>query len=379
MRLRTAEPRDLDQIAALLVDRGEPEDALDHRLVVLDPDQGWSSCAVVVDGDRVVSTLTLLDETVVLGGVEIPAGQVELVATDREYEGRGLVRQLMEWAHQRSAERGHLVQVMIGIPYFYRRFGYAYTVPIPPTRPVVTPPPAVDGHVVRVAGVDDIEAMAAVQDRLQAGFDLRMPHSAACWRWIVAREGSTQWVVERDGVVVGTGRLTDSHLNEVAGVDEAAEHALLGHVLGLVEDVEVTDRPGTRLGPLLGAVPENPEMYYVRVPDVVALLEHLRPLLSSRAAGHDGDVVVSFFASHIRFRCTDGEAGPITGGGPMQAPASVGGAGVAPDLIPALLFGPHGAEGLTRIHPDVYLGPNRDLMTALFPPVRGDLLTYYVP
>ena len=43
-------------------------------------------CAVVVDGDRVVSTATLLDETLVLGGVPIPAGQVELVATDRAYE-----------------------------------------------------------------------------------------------------------------------------------------------------------------------------------------------------------------------------------------------------------------------------------------------------
>jgi hypothetical protein len=29
-----------------------------------------------------------LDETLFLGDVLIPAGQVELVATDREYEGR---------------------------------------------------------------------------------------------------------------------------------------------------------------------------------------------------------------------------------------------------------------------------------------------------
>ncbi len=252
MELRTAGPGDLEQIAALLAERGEQEDALDHRLVVDDPDQGWESCAVVVDGDRVVSTLTLLDETLVLGGVEIPAGQVELVATDREYEGRGLVRRLMAWAHERSAARGHLAQVMVGIPYFYRQFGYTYAIPIPPTRPVATPPPAVAGHVVRRAEVDDIKVMAALQDGLQADLDLRMPHSAACWRWLVAREGSTLWVVERDGVPVGTGRSADSQLTEVAAVDAAAEQALLHHVLGLgPEDeveVEVTDRPGNRLG-----------------------------------------------------------------------------------------------------------------------------------
>jgi hypothetical protein len=141
----------------------------------------------------------------------------------------------------------------------------------------------------------------------------------------------------------------------------------------------VTDRLGNRLGPVLGPVPQEAEMYYARIPDTTALLDHLRPLLSRRAAGHDGEVVVSFFGSHVRFHCANGEVGPMTAGGPMQGPASVGGAGVAPDLVPSLLFGPHGVEGLARLHPDVYPGPNRDLMAALFPPVRADLLTYYVP
>lgn len=120
LELRAARPEDLDQIGALLVERGAPGDDVDHRLAVEDPAAGWSTCAVVVDGDRVVSTATLLDESVRVGTVVLPAGQVELVATDRAYEGRGLVRALMGWAHDLSAERGHLLQVMIGIPYFYR-------------------------------------------------------------------------------------------------------------------------------------------------------------------------------------------------------------------------------------------------------------------
>jgi predicted N-acetyltransferase YhbS len=137
--LRQAVPADLDQIGALLAERGEQVDALDHRLVVEDPDAGWGSCAVVVDGDRVVSTATLLDEEVRLADLRLPAGQVELVATDRGYEGRGLVRALMGWAHARSATRGHLLQVMIGIPYFYRLFGYEYAVDIPDAPTVRIP------------------------------------------------------------------------------------------------------------------------------------------------------------------------------------------------------------------------------------------------
>src|SRR5881392_2935738 len=102
LTLREARPSDLDQIGELLATRGDDADALDHRLVVSDPDLGWPACAVVVDGDRVVSTATLLNEELRLGGVPLPAGQVELVATHRDYEGRGLVRALMGWAHRRS-------------------------------------------------------------------------------------------------------------------------------------------------------------------------------------------------------------------------------------------------------------------------------------
>jgi predicted N-acetyltransferase YhbS len=390
--LRTGTPEDLDQIGELLTARGEAADALDHRLVVEDTEAGWPSCAVVVDGSRVVSTATLLDETLVLGGVPIPAGQVELVATDREYEGRGLVRALMGWAHRRSADRGHLAQVMIGIPYFYRQFGYTYAMPIPATRKLTGTPPDALGHTVRRATAGDIATMAALQDEAQRGLDLRMPHSAACWRWLVARTGSEQWLAERNGVAVATGRTTPPdegvRLAEVAAVDEAAAYALLRHASELGNgELEVTDRPGTVAGdayaPLLGEAPDRCEMYYARVADPAALLEHLRPVLSARLpdsepADRDGEALISFFRSHVRFKYQNGVVGPVTAGGTMQAPGAHGGAGVAPDLVASLLFGPHGMAGLTRSHPDVYPGPNVTLMRALFPPVRSDLLTFYL-
>ncbi|MFC6088899.1 GNAT family N-acetyltransferase [Saccharothrix lopnurensis] len=386
--LRPARPEDLERIGALLADRGEPEDAVDHRLVVEDPDAGWEACAVVVDGDLVVSTATLLDETLVLGGLEIPAGQVELVATDRRYEGRGAVRALMGWAHERAAARGHLVNIMLGIPYFYRQFGYTYAVPYAATRDV-TGTPAGAGHTLREATAADIPVLARFQDAEQAPFDLRMPHSAPLWRWLVERGGSTEWLVERDGVPVASGRTTPPEegvrLAEVAAVDGAAAHALLA----LTGATEVTERPGTVAGAALEAflAPAKAEAnsYYVRVPDPVALLEHLRPVFgarlaaSARFAGEEGEAVVSFYRSHVRVPFAGGEVGPVAVGGTMQAPGAAGGAGVAPDMVASLLFGPHGIEGLTARQPDVYPGPEEELMRTLFPPVRSDVLTFYLP
>ncbi|MBB4964961.1 GNAT family N-acetyltransferase [Saccharothrix violaceirubra] len=383
--LRTARPDDLDAISALLTDRGAAADAVDHRLVVEDPEVGWDACAVVVDGDRVVSTATLFDETLVLDGVPIPAGQVELVATDRAYEGRGLVRRLMDWAHDRSARRGHLAQLMLGIPYFYRQFGYTYALPIAAVRPVRDKPDA-NGHTIRVATPADIPAAARLQDAAQAGADLSMPHSPALRRWLLDRDGSTVWVVERAGAVVATGRTTPpeegNRLAEVAADDEAAAHALLA----LTGATEVSERPGTVAGdalePLLHPGPEEIRGYYVRVPDTFALFAHLKPVFDRRLAGlgrADGEALISFFREHLRLPFREGALGTPLKGGRMQGPYDLGGAGVAPDQVASLLFGPHGIRGLARIFPDVYPGPDRELMYALFPPVRADILTFYLP
>ncbi|GIJ43983.1 hypothetical protein Val02_08690 [Virgisporangium aliadipatigenens] len=386
MELRAARPEDLDQIGALLAERGEPEDAVDHRLVVEDPDGGFGACGVVVEDGRVVSTATLLDETVLLDGVPIPAGQVELVATDRAYEGRGLVRALMAWAHERSARRGHLMQVMIGIPYFYRQFGYAYAIPIAPARPVHTVPAMPAGYRVRTAVAADIPAMARLQDEAQRPFDLRMPHSALCWRALVARGGSSQILVERDGSAVGTGRITPPDdgvvLGEIAADGPEAVAALLAHAAATAggAPIEAKERNGL-LASYLGPAEPDASQYYVRVPEVAPLLEHLRPVLSARLAGDDtdDDILVSFFRHHVRLVRKDGAVVAVERGGPMQGPASQGGAGVAPDLVGPLLFGPHGMAGLAALHADVYPGPRGDLMRALFPPVAADLLTYYLP
>ncbi len=254
--LRTMEPADLEQVGALLTERGEPDDAVDHRLVVSDPDAGPSSCAVVVDGDRVVSTATLLDEQVRVGragsagAVTLPAGQVELVATDTAYEGRGLVRALMGWAHERSAERGHLLGVMVGIPYFYRLFGYEYAITIPPAPELTGVPDAPGTGTLRPATEADLPAIVRLQDAAQAGVDVAVPHSVPRWRWLLARDGTTVWVVERDGEVVATGRATDPDegvlLAEAAAVDRAAAADLVAGLAATAGDdpLQVQRRPG---------------------------------------------------------------------------------------------------------------------------------------
>ncbi len=394
--LRAIQPRDVDQTAELLADRGEPADAEDLRLVLGDPAGGFDGTAVVVEGDRVVATASLLDENLTLAGVALPAGQVELVATARSHEGRGLGRALMTWCHERSAARGHVAQVMIGIPNFYRRFGYGYAMPIARVHTLTERVEAPAGVTVRRATADDIPAMAALQDAEQRAVDLRMPHSEGCWRWLVARSGSEQWVAARDGDVLAVGRALpeEGALGELAAADPLGALAILARA-------EETARGGERplsvqprghgcaheaVAPFLDAG-DPPEWYYARVPDLGALLMHLGPLLSARAraAGlgtseRDGrPVLLSTYREHLRFSVGDEGVTGIQRGGRMQAPVGQGGSGFDAEDVPGLVLGPYGALGLEERQPDCHLGGQRELMAALFPPVTSDLLTFYLP
>ena len=73
---------------------------------------------------KIVSSMNLIPQTWRYEGIEFEVGRPELVGTDPEYRKRGLVRAQFEVIHQWSAERGHKVQAITGIPYYYRQFGY---------------------------------------------------------------------------------------------------------------------------------------------------------------------------------------------------------------------------------------------------------------
>ncbi|GJJ68966.1 hypothetical protein EMPS_01312 [Entomortierella parvispora] len=63
------------------------------------------------------------------GCVPLFFGKPELIATDVEYRGQGLVRRLMmEMIHPESDARGDALLFIAGLPNFYRQYGYEYAI-----------------------------------------------------------------------------------------------------------------------------------------------------------------------------------------------------------------------------------------------------------
>lgn len=70
----------------------------------------------------IVSGTCLISYEIEMEGMRLPFGRPEVVFTHPDYRDRGLVRALFELVHARSEAKGHLVQGITGIPFYYRSF-----------------------------------------------------------------------------------------------------------------------------------------------------------------------------------------------------------------------------------------------------------------
>jgi GNAT superfamily N-acetyltransferase len=349
--------------------------------------------AVALDGQRVVSTVGLLSVRLHLGDVAIPTGQPEFIATHPGYRNRGLIRALLDVVHSWSAQRGDLVQIIAGIPYFYRQFGYQYGIPLPRQR--LVPPDADLGKPgpweTRPATLADIAAMRQLQDFVQARADLRLPYAEEIWRVLIGLSHAELAVAMRDGVIHGVGRIRAGEgrpvgIRGVAADCPGAARALLlrARQAHPTSSLLVADRTESSISAVLaeGSFPvaEKQEWLYVRIPDPVALLTHLRPVLTARLeascfSGYSGDVVISLYRSALRMTLERGRLAKVSHTPRAQSPVSQTVSFLPPDLMARVAFGPHGVLG-SEDHPDVNLGRQRALMGVLFPPVRVDVLTW---
>jgi len=391
--IRPATEGDVPGVVALIEKRIGEEDAPEARMVLEDPVFDRKRWSVALDGDRVVSTMATFPMTLWYGSATIAAAMMEFVATDERYESRGLIRRQFDYHHADLATRGELLQVIVGIPYFYRRFGYEYALPGPGWRTIVADdvPSAPEGWSTREAGPADIATLHELQVQARTAASVSLGFGDDLWRFTVASSVYTTLVAEREGRATACGRLytvdEKPYVLDLAGTSRAGIDAVLADVSRRFPDADITvlDRPGVR--PLLhdlGTTKAAGDAYYARVGDPVAFLNAARPELSRRLGASDladaaGTGLISLFSSSMTFPYENGEVGEFTAGGVVQAPGTSGGSGVAPDRFVSLLVGPDGFSGLAERNPDVYSANQRPLMEALFPPQTSDVQSWTIP
>lgn len=166
-------------------------------------------------GERCLSTLCRIPATWTLRGgrsdgpsCPLPVAELGLVATDEAARGGGLSSWLMRRFLADSKEGGYLLSSIQGIPYFYRRFGYEYAVPLlmgvrlgPELTAGLGPPPS---H--RPATADDLPLLKAWFDESQRALELRAERDDARWAFLTGEaQKSPETAVERLVLLDGSG------------------------------------------------------------------------------------------------------------------------------------------------------------------------------
>ncbi len=391
--VRPVTDADVPGVVALVADRIGDEDAPEAQLVLDDPAYDRSRWTVAVDGDRVVSTMATYPMLAQFGQCELPAAIVEFVATDADYEGKGLVRKQFAYHQTDLRRRGELFEIMVGITYFYRRLGYEYALPVAPWQTITAAasPAMPEGWSVRSATEADRPLLLDLQRPVQKSVDFAVGLSEQMWGFLLRSPVYDTLLAEYNGVAKACGRVYMDDENplvmDLAGDSRDSLLAIIAEIASRHpgRDIAVLTRPHMQPNlDDLGSRESTGEAYFSRIGDPVGFLNAVRPELSRRLgesslAGESGEALVSLYGSSIRFDYAAGEVGEIRAGPREQAPISKGGSGVPPDLVAALLVGPLGFAGLAERHPDVNAGKQAELMNALFPSLTTDVQSWVVP
>jgi len=420
LTLRRARVDDTERVAAFNAtihgaDDGEPDDWVrvwtedmmrgDH------PTTGAGDFLIVEDTHTgaIASSLCLISQRWSYAGIPFGVGRPEMVGTHPDYRRRGLVRAQFAVIHQWSVDRRETAQVIGGIPWYYRQFGYemalemdagrfGYPADVPALGEGETEP-----YRIRPATEPDIPFIARAYDYGMRRGRVACVRDGDQWRYDLAGHSPTSdfrldfcLIEKADGTPVGFfghhPRLWDK------GVFVAVYELIPGvswlpvtpPVLRYLKSVGETyaAASGTRfdtIGLEMGAEHpcyrvtasqlhhvRRPYAWYVRIPDFAGFLRQIAPALEARLAdsilvGHSGELKLNFYSTGLHLQFAEGR---LVGSAAWQPTADERGQAAFPDLtFLQLLFGYKSLDELNDAFPDCMIRTDdaRALLDILFP------------
>lgn len=360
---------------------------------------------------KIVSSLNLISQTWSYAGIRFGVGRPELVSTHPDYRNRGLVRAQFELIHEWSALRGEKMQVITGIPYYYRQFGYEMGLSLGGGRLGYQPQiPKLDQgaeepYHVRPAIASDLAFIADLYQLASNRYLVNCQWDEALWRYEL--EGKSKNNINRSEL-----RLIETLAGDTVGyfahpiINWGPTFAVIAFELknGISwADVTPTvirymaatgkvyaDQAAAKefgafafwLGsdhPVYHVIPDRlPRVrqtyaWYVRIPDLPGFLSHIAPALEERLAesplvGYSGELKITFYRDGLHLVFEQGRLVKIKGWRPL--PQGHSGQAAFPDrTFLQLLFGYRSLDELKYAFADCWTDTDEAtaLLNVLFP------------
>ncbi len=387
------------------------------------PFSGPEDWAIVEDrskpGAPIVASTVLWNHEWSYAGISFGVGRPEFVATDPAYRNRGLIRAIFGLLHEKSAAKGHLMQGITGIPYFYRLFGYEYVLDLDASRTVQVaqiPDKTNDDpepYTLHFATAADIKTLIQLYEQEREESLVWHHAPASYWQLLINlwdEPGGSErdpldvgWkyrpsmILDRDGNVCGFVSLPVRRTNHTFSLSDVFlfPHVNVANVapvmLRMVKEIGQSvpsDNPkqplteiNLRLGrehPLYDVVGakmavnfRNPYAWYIRIPDVSAFIHKIAPVLEERLTqsilvGYTGECKLDFYRSGLLLSFEKGSLKTVKPWRPE--PFENANAGCPPLIFLQLLLGYRSLAELNEIFPDVWANHNSALLLdILFP------------
>ncbi len=412
-RIHGDDPIDAQRIAAWT------RDLLARPHPTLNPDD--FTIVEDISTGRIVSSMNLIPQTWSYEGIEFGVGRPELVGTAPEFRNRGLVRLQFDEVHKWSAERGHKVQVITGIPYYYRQFGYEMALDLGGRHvgfeanvPKLTPAPAGEGgeeeaYRIRVAREDDLAFIAELYNRTIQRHMIACVRTPEIFKYELDGQSENnsdhyQMFLIEDLSGDPVGYFQHSNCIGRTGVSAiwyelkpgiswlAVSPTVVRHLWAKGQEYAQRDgKSCTSFGFILGAehpvykalgrnLPsvQPPYAWYLRVPDLPGFVHHIKPVLEKRiaesiAAGSSREIKISFYRDGLRLVLDNGRLAVIE---PWRPSPLDEGAAAFPGLtFLQVLFGYRSYDELKYAFADCWCDNDevRTLIDILFPKKQSDV------
>jgi hypothetical protein len=374
-----------------------------RQLAFNHPDTGSMRWLVVRDntsGD-IVSTLCLLPWTILYDGVELPAGELGIVGTQKDHRRLGLVSALTGEFDNILRAEGYLLSHIQGIPWFYRQYGYEYAIPLE-TKVLLE-----HRHVARAGarsvifrkvGEKDIDMLDTFYRKSIEILDVAAARSKEQWSFLLGPSmkmdyAADTYIIEAGGRPVGYCRVPRKGFGEGLILGECStlpDDCYQGLFIRLKEIAIEAGKPYIRLnlGPSHPAVAAAKELgaqdtggyaWQIRIPGPAAFLQAIKPSLENRLkassfASYTGALEINLYRESVSLCVEDGKILKIAPEASDKKAKGYSSINMPPNLFAPLVLGQKTITECAAFYPDLSTSPfAKRLFEALFPPMNGFL------
>jgi predicted N-acetyltransferase YhbS len=380
---------------------GAHEAAMTRSLIYHHPASRPDYWLYIEDGGQILSSLVLIPWEWRYDDVTLKSGEMGIVGTHEAYRNRGLIRTLdRRFKELLCADGFHLSHIQ-GIPYFYRQFGYEYTLPLENQWRIelrhinTSPDPAVS---FRLATVEDIPALMQFYEAAAQPLNISALRSAHVWRYLLEHTNGTAteaqtWLLEVDGQSVAYCRIPRYGFGEGLIVSEASRldlnlaNTLLGWLKNMAMERDKpyirfnlsTEKDLLRIARSYGAYDAGGYQWQIHVVDAAALLRRLAPVLERRLsaspfANLNQQVAINLYRGGVELDFVQGKLRAV------NTVAKVGHSEIRipPNLLAPLVLGWRSRSELAACYPDFGIyGSSGVLVDVLFPKMQAFIDTNY--